>query len=402
MNGTNGPRSRHKRLGVLIAALAAIGFLAYTGFNLLLADRLTVAARPVSAVHPVRVATVRMMALTERLELTGEVRPWQEVHVFAKVPGQIIRQLTVQKGDQVHTGQILARLDEDTIRARLEEARAALAGARAGIVQVEANLDVLEKDRQRFEALYRQNAIARRQLDHIAAQQEAAAAARTVARAQASRARAVIRQLELAQADHRITTPMDAVVTARYFDPGNLSSTDRPLLQLADTSRAKVITFVSEKDLPRIHPGIAVEVRLDAHPQQIFSGTVSVINTAVSPATRTADIEIHLDNGEGLLQPGMYARLTLVMGQIQAVVVDRDAVVRMPGTGSDYVFTVENGRAVQVNVVTGLSEERFVELTQGVSPGAVVVVDGQGALRHGDRVKIAETADEGRQEGRDG
>ena len=130
-------------------------------------------------------------------------------------------------------------------------------------------------------------------------------------------------------------------------------------------------------------------MRLDAHPQQTFDGTVSVINTAVSPATRTADIEIHFDNRDGLLQPGMYARLTLLMGQIKAVVIDGDAVVRMPGTGSEYVFTVENGRAVQVNVVTGLREDRFVEVRQGVNPGAVVVVEGQGELRQGDRVSIS-------------
>jgi membrane fusion protein (multidrug efflux system) len=388
MNDADNSRSRPKRLGLVVAALAVIGFLGYTGFNLFRVGKQKVATQQAPAVHPVRVATAQIMALNDRLELTGEVRPWQEVLVFSKVPGQVIRQLTVQKGDRVKVGQVLARLDEDTIRARLEEGRAALAAAKAGIAQVEANLSVLEKDRQRFEALYREKAVARRQLDQIAAQQEAAAAGLAVARAQAARAEAVLRQLELTREDHCITAPMDGVVTARYFDPGNLSSTDRPLLQLADTSRAKVITFVSEEDLPRIHTSIAAQVRLDAHPQKTFDGTVSVINTAVSPATRTADIEIHLDNPKGLLQPGMYARLTLLMGQIKAVVIDGDAVVRMPGTGSEYVFTVEKGCAVQVNVVTGLREDRFVQVRQGVNSGTMVVVEGQGELRQGDRVSI--------------
>ena len=393
-------KTRSRPFGVVLAALAVVGFLGYAGFNAYRARTRPMATVEASDVRPVTVSAARTMQLTRRLELTGEVRPWQEVHVFAKVPGQIIRQLTVQKGDAVASGQTLARLDEAAIGAKLQEASSALAAAEAGIAQVTANLDVLEKDCLRFEALYQENAVARRQLDHIVAQKAAAEAARRVARAHAEQARAVIQQLELTLADHRITAPMVGVVTARFFDPGNLSSTERPLLQLADMSRVKIIAFVTEQVLPTIHKGIVAQVRIDAYPQRRFEGVVSVVNTALSPATRSADIEIHLDNPEGLLQPGMYARLTLVMEQVEAVVVDRDAVMRMPGTGSDFVFTVENDRAVQINVVAGLSQGRFVQLRQGVTPGMMVVVEGQGALRHGERVKINQR-DTGGREGQD-
>ena len=400
MNTADHGKTRPRRFGVVLAALAVVGFLSYSGWNAYRARMRPQASVESRAVRPVTVSAARTMELTRHLELTGEVRPWQEVHVFAKVPGQIIRQLAVQKGDTVTSGQTLARLDEAAIGAKLQEASSALAAAEAGIAQVSANLDVLEKDRQRFEALYQENAVARRQLDHIVAQKAAAEAARRVAQAQAKQARAVIRQLELTLDDHRITAPMDGVVTARFFDPGNLSSTERPLLQLADMSRAKIIAFVTEQDLPTIHNGIVGKVRIDAYPQRSFAGVVSVVNNALSPATRSADIEIHLENREGLLQPGMYARITLVMERVEAVVVERDAVMRMPGTGSDFVFTVENDRAVQINVVTGLSQGRFVQLRKGVTPGMRVVVEGQGSLRHGEPVQVNQR-DGGGQEGQD-
>ena len=400
MSATDSGEKRPRRMGVVLAVLAVLGFLGYAGFNVQRARTRTVTTAEVGGVHPVTVSAARTGTLTRRLELTGEVRPWREVNVFAKVPGQVIRQVLVQKGDPVKAGQILALLDERTIAARLQEARSALSAAEAGIEQVSANRDVLEKDRLRFEALFEERAVARRQLDHILAQKQAAEAARRVARAQADQARAVIRQLELTLADHRITAPMDALVTARFFDPGNLSSTERPLLLLADTSRAKIVAFVTEQDLPAIHPGLPAAVRIDAHPGRTFEGVVSLVNPALSPASRSADIEIHIDNPDGLLQTGMYARVTLVMGRVAAVVVDRDAVLRMPGTGSDYLFTVEDDRAVQVNVVAGMRQERFVEILRGVVPGARVVVQGQGALRHGDRVRIGAT-EAGGQEGRD-
>lgn len=400
----NEEREGHKparRLGVLLAGLAVVGFLAYSGVNIQRARTRSAPLAEVREVRPVSVSRARTMTLTRRLELTGEVRPWQEVHVFAKVPGQIIRRLTVRKGERVKAGQVLARLDEQAIDARLQEARAALAAAEAGIARAEANRALLEKDRLRFEALLRENAVPRQQVDHLRSRQQEADAARNASRAQAEQARAVIRQLSLTREDHRVRAPLDGVVTARCCDPGNLSSTERPLVQLADDSRVKILAFVTEADLPSIRPGIPAEVRIDAYPERRFSGAVSLVNAALSPATRSADIEIHLDNPEGLLRPGMYARVTLVTGATEAVAVDRDAVLRMPGTGSDYVFTVEDHRAVLVNVVTGLRQGRFVALRQGVAPGTAVVVEGQGALHHGDRVRIRPTESR-REEGQGG
>jgi RND family efflux transporter MFP subunit len=374
-----------------VTLLAAVGFLAFAGFNLYRSQTRALERTDVQRVHPVRVSPARQMEMTRRLELTGEVRPWQEVMVFAKVPGQRIEAVNVQVGDIVANGEILVRLDDAAVQSRLKEARSALAAAEANTARISASLGALEKDRERFEALYQEKAVARRQLDHLRAETAAAASARRGALAQAEQARAVIEQLSLTLADHGIKAPMGAVVTGRFSDPGNLSSTDHALLRLADVSRIKVIAFVTEADLPAIHPGLAATVRVDAHPQRPFAGSVALVNTALSPATRSADIEVHLDNPEGLLQPGMYARVTLELGREAVVAVDRDVLLRLPGTGSDYLFTVKDDRAVQVNVETWRRQDRFVAL-RGIEAGTPVVVEGQGSLRHGDRVRVASAA----------
>lgn len=387
MSGNDSANARPKRTGMAIAALAVVGFLAFAGFNLCRFRDRTQERAEVEKIRPVRVSPARQMEMVQRLELTGEVRPWSEVLVFPKVPGQRIEAVAVQTGDVVTAGQTLVQLDEATVRARLRGARSALAAAEANIKRIDANLAVLQKDRERFEALYQEKAVARRQRDHIVAETEAAEAARSTARFQAEQARAVVEQLSLALADHRIEAPMDAVVTGRFFDPGNLSSTAHPLLKLADISRVKVTAFVTEAQLPDIHPGLPATVRIDAHPTLRFEGTVSLVNAALSPATRSADIEVHLDNPDGLLQPGMYARVNLDLGSRQVIAVERDAILRLPGTGSDYVFVVADGRAVQVNVETWMRQDRFVAV-RGLEPGVPVVVEGQGSLRHGERVRI--------------
>jgi RND family efflux transporter MFP subunit len=387
MSGNDTAGTRPRRTGITIAILAVVGFLAFAGFNLYRSRNPAEDRSGIEKIRPVRVSPARRMEMTRRLDLTGEVRPWREVLVFPKIPGQRIESVDVETGDAVSAGQTLVRLDEAAVRARLKEARSALAAAQANIERIDANLAVLEKDRERFEALYRQKAVARRQLDHIEAETEAAGAARTAARAQAGQTRAVIEQLSLSLADHRIQAPMDAVVTGRFFDPGNLSSTDHPLLKLADISRVKVTAFVTEAHLPEIHPGLPATVRIDAHPTLRFDGMVSLVNAALSPATRSADIEVHLDNPDGLLQPGMYARVALELGQQEVVAVERDSLLRLPGTGSDYLFVVADERAVQVNVDTWMHQDRFVAV-RGLEAGTPVVVEGQGSLRHGDRVRV--------------
>lgn len=388
MNGNHAGGARPKRTGTLVAALAVAGFLAFAGFNLYRSQVGPADQGRLEKPIPVRVWPARSMEMTQQLELTGEVRPWREVLVYPKVAGQRVETVYVQTGDRVEEGQELVRLDEATVRARLREAQSALAAAEANIRRIEASLALLQDDRERFDALYREKAVARRQLDQIVAETEAAAAGRSAARSQAEQARAVIEQVSLALADHRIAAPMDAVVTARFYDPGNLSSTDHPLLKLADMTRVKVTAFVTEAHLPAVHPGLAAAVRTDAHPEVAFQGKVSLVNAALSPATRTADIEVHLDNPDGLLQPGMYARVSLDLGTRQVVAVARDALLRLPGTGSDYVFVVRDDRAEQVNVEAWMRQDRFVAV-RGLAPGAAVVVEGQGRLRHGDRVRVA-------------
>ena len=388
------PEQKKGKTGLVLAALAIAAFGTFAGYNIQKARVPKAESQKTERRAPVTVARARSVSFDKSLDLTGEIRPWNEAVVLPKIPGQVIQAILVNKGDQVAKGDLVAVLDDESTRARMAEARAGLSAARAGLQQAEAGLRVLEKDRQRLENLYREKAVARQRLDHLEGQVASAREARKMARARIAQAEAVIRQIDIALGDHRVTAPREGTVIARYLDPGVLSSPSQPIVRLADEKRMKIIAFVTEKDSPAIALGMTAEIRVDAYPGRVFTDRVAVVNPAFNPATRSNDIEIHLDNPEGFLRTGMFARVRLHLGKKQVTAVDREALIRTPGTGSDFLFEVVDGRAVLRNVKKGESFDRFVEILHGIAPGAEVVVSGHGTLRDGDALWVAPAAEE--------
>jgi HlyD family secretion protein len=131
-----------------------------------------------------------------------------------------------------------------------------------------------------------------------------------------------------------------------------------------------------------------VEISVDSYSGKIFKGKVTILSPTIDPTTRTGEIEIHFDNKEKMLRSGMFARIKLFLGQKESTVVLRDSLLKLPGTGSYYVYVVENGKAVQKNIKIGIGEGNFVEVISGLGPGEQVVLTGQGLVKEGVAVVI--------------
>ena len=390
--------NRSKRTGTYIVLALVLLFGTFTLYNVLQNPQDAVTS-PAEERLPVTVVPAGRQSLAHVLEQTGNVQPWQMVNVYSKVPGKIIEDILVEKGDTVHRGDPIAILERDVIDAQLAEARAGLASAEAGRGQIEANLKVLEKDRARMENLLRDRAVARQKVEHIQAQEEAARKQRQLALAQIEMARASIRQLNVLSANHRITAPIDGIVAQRFLDVGNITAPGVPLFHLMDDRKVKIITTVTEKDWPAIHGGMAAEVTVAAYPGKVFTGRVALVSPVVDPATRTAEVELHIDNNARQLAAGMFANVRLVMGERDALTVPADALQRMPGTGQPYVYVVETEKAVLRNVTVGQTQGTLVEVIQGLTAGEAVVVKGYHRLREGSpvqRMKPAGDGDKGR------
>lgn len=355
--------------------LIILGLAGLTGWNLFqyfqTSDQEQAGTEPL----PVRLAQVRQGQVDVVLDQSAEVMPRAAVLVVPKIKGQQILNILVERGDAVDAGQVLARLDTETYLAKRAEVLAARAAA-------EAKLEVLDKDLKRLKVLEASGSAPRQQLDHTLAEQRAARALRDQAQAQ-------LGSLDIMLRDHIIRAPISGVIASRFVDAGSLSDDKQPMFRVCDESRVKVVTTVGERDFPLARLGLIARVRVDSYPGRDFSGKVEVISPVIDPATRSAEMEIYLDNEDRRLRSGMFARVHLVLGRRPALLVPRTAVQRMPGTGTRFVFLAVDGQAKLVNVETGAIRGDDLEITDGLTAGQTVVSRGAGRLSDG--APLAET-----------
>ncbi len=376
------------KIGVVVAVVAIILFLGITIFNYVRFKGQKKEEVGHQDAVPVEAAPVEKRGLNWDLELTGDTRPRDEVNVYSKVPGKIIERLPVEKGDLVTRGDLIASLEDDSIRAQLREARAAVRSAKANLEQIEANLVVIKKDRDRMQSLIQESAVSQQKLDNINARYDACLASKRLALAQIESAEAALNCLEIVCRDHKICAPISGIVSARYVDQGALTDKKEPIVRISNEKTLKILATVAERDYPHIRRGMEADILVDAFPSRAFRGVISVIDPTLDPATRTGGIEIYIRNQDGSLHSGMFAHIRLHMGKREVIGAPRDALNRLPGTGSYYVYIVQHEKAVLKNVKVGVVEGQVAEIVEGLEVGDQVVVKGQNRLKDGMVVRV--------------
>ena len=370
-----------KKFFVSIGVMAVVLFATYRAYQLY--EQHKVVQVQLKEKLPVRVAKASYRQMTWQLDLIGDIKPKQEVDVYPKIAGEILKRLYVKEGDQVKVGQVIGEIDKETIIVRLLQVKAALASAKANLARIEAELTSLKEDYERTKRLYAQKVVSKQKLEHITSQYTATLAARKLAIAQVNEAEATLKEMQILYNHHTIKAPISGIITAKYVDEGSMTSTKTPIVRITDDSLVKVVVAINEKELPYIKINQTAYIRLDAYPEKEFKGQVKVINPRLDPATRTASIEIYVHNPQSLLKVGMFAHVRLVLGKKKVLAIPRDALEKLPGTGSYYVFIIEEGKARIRNVKIGMSEDNLVEIKKGLKEGDLVVTQGQNRLKDG-------------------
>ncbi|RMG45655.1 MAG: efflux RND transporter periplasmic adaptor subunit, partial [Acidobacteria bacterium] len=220
------------------------------------------------------------------------------------------------------------------------------------------------------------------------AESQIAVAESEVARAEANRAR-LTKLMEYA----RIRAPFNGVVTKRYVDPGALiqralSQKDvSPIVTIARTDRLRLVIDVAESDVPYARPGRSVTFTVDALPDRVFKGTLTRVARALDPKTRTMRAEIDVANHKGVLHPGMYAHVTLVLERRKGVLTVPAEALLIEG-GRTSVYTVRDGRARRIIVERGLDDGIRVEIIGGLTERDPVIIGGHQAVHDGTPVTI--------------
>ncbi len=379
---------KQKNKGNLIILIIIIAFIFFAVFNIYKFKTQKTKSAKIDEKIMVNVEKSIKKNLKWILHLTGNIRAWKQVNVFSKVPGEIIKQIYVDKGDYLKKGEPIASLENETVLAKIEEAAAGVESAEARLKQAKTKRNILEKDFIRLNNLYKENAIAKQKLDHLEAELDAANENMTLAKANIKRYKATVKQLKIHLKNHTITAPISGYVSAKYIDAGSMSNPSQPIIRISEEKKLKIITTITEKEFRHIKIGIPATIKVDSFPEKSFTGNISIINPSIDPATRTGEIEIYLKNDNRVLKSGMFAKINLLLGENHATVISKDAILKLPATGNYYVFTIENSKAVQNNIKTGISQDNYVEVLDGLSPGALVVINGQNRLYEGAFVEI--------------
>ena len=263
---------------------------------------------------------------------TAAVEAFADATVVAKVGGEV-REIFVEEGDDVKTGQLLARLDGD--RLRLEQK------------QTEANLRKLQRDHQRNVDLRDRGLISDGDFEKIQYDMEALEATNKLA------------TLQLSYSE--IRAPINGVISERFIKIGNMLEVDGQTFTV--TSLEPLISYlhVPEREYRKIAAGQNAAMIVDALGGAIFPGRVARISPVVDPVTGTFKITIEVKDDTRRLKPGMFARIAVVHDMHANVLqVPRSALIDEVGTVS--VFVVEDDVAIRRVVETGFSNEGRVEI----------------------------------------
>ena len=344
--------------------------------------------------QPMRVnsAGVTRADIAEQLQIVGNLTGAATVEVAPKINGRLSR-LDLRLGDRVTRGQEVARVEDDELRQQVNQAEASYEVARATVRQREADLLLAQTTRDRSQSLFSRALVSRQELDDAEARYQAATAQLDLARAQFDEAGARLEELRINLENTVMVSPVDGFVGRRYLDPGAYVTSNTAVVSVVDISLVRLVANLVERDLRLVEEGVRARIEVDAFPEESFDGRVARIAPVLDPATRTAEIEIEVPNRDSRLKPGMYARVSLVVGnKSQALVVPREAVVIR--TSARGVFRVEAGggapTAQFVSLVTGLEDELYVEVVDGLSEGDQVVTTGAAGLQHGDPILLAD------------
>ena len=320
-------------------------------------------APPAVAVETFEVITV---AMPEEATAVGTLRSNESVRLRPEVSGRI-RSIHFDEGQPVERGRLLIQFDDSVQRAELQQAR--------------ANLELAESSFRRTADLFERNYVS------LSAREEAASRLE-VARAETALALARLERM-------RIEAPFSGTIGIRNISVGDYVKDGDALVNLEDISVLKVDFRLPEAYLQRIAPGQALEVVSDTLPGERFPARVLAIDPQVDAQGRAVVVRAELDNPEGRLRPGMFARIRVLLAERPAVaVVPEEALMPAPGEVQS-VFKVVDGAVRRVDVRTGVRRNAMVEIVAGLSPGDVVVTAGQLKLRDGLAVRPVPPATDG-------
>jgi RND family efflux transporter MFP subunit len=368
----------------------------------------------------VQSAIAQTQLLQDPLTYKGDTAPQQVVSLRSQAEGQL-EQLIVDVGDPVQKGQVLAQLNDTLLQTNIAEAEAELASrlaevnrarnqvknAKIQLEQAQAQAEQAQADARRLKNLAEQGAVPKQdaevaQTEAIVAQKQVRAAREQIrietdavatAQEQVQVQRSIIAQAQERLSYSTLKSPITGVVLDRVTDPGNLIQPGDEVLTIGNFQNVKVRVAVSELALSKINQGQRVKVKLDAFPNESYTGTVTRISPAANPQTRQVPVEVTVPNPQGRIGSGLLARVSFPRQERKRVVIPEAALQQETENNTATVFTLNTTTkppTVQAQTVQlGDRANQKVEILSGLSPQTRYIIRSSRPLTSGDAVRLS-------------
>jgi RND family efflux transporter MFP subunit len=345
-----------KRLFIFLGVIAVIGL---TAAKLLSNKEQTAQKVYIPDPDPkvgVKIAVAEMRKLSQESAFLGSFTPNRKVEIRPQAAGEIIR-LTIEEGQFVKAGQLIAKLDDEQLRYQVEALQVTLEG--------------YQNDLKRYEVLVKGDAVPAVNLE------------RTQLSIRSTQAQ--IKQLNKQIQNTNIVAPFGGIVTAKMVEKGSVVSIGTPMAEITDISSLKLVVNIPEKSINEFRTGKSIGIKTDVYPGADLKGRVTMV-AAEGDDAHNYPVEITVVNSQSHpLKAGMYGSIANsadVKGE--ALAVPRQAI--MGSAKQPQLYVVENGKAVLRSVGIGSTTNDFYEITKGLKAGDRVVTSGQINLQDGTSV----------------
>ncbi len=359
--------------------------------------------------QPRQVKTVKVaeIPIGETVTVNGVLAAYDQTTVSVKVPGRL-QTINVDFGSVVRKGQVIAQLEQQDYKLRVQQVEAALSQARArlglspdgaddrvsaeetGTVrQAKAQLDDAKLKRERAAKLVQQGITPRAEYDTVDSEYKVALSRYQDALEEIRNRQGLLaqRRSELALAkqqleDTIVYSPLDGVVQEKKASPGEYLAAGAPVVNVVRIDPLRLRVEVPERESHSVRMGQSVRVTVEGDPES-YLGYIKRLSPTISEQNRVLSVEADVRNN-GRLRPGAFVKAEIVTNQTNtAVTVPPNALVTFAGI--DKVIVVENGKALEKTVTVGRRGDNWIEIKAGINVGQSVVID-PGNLQSGQSV----------------
>lgn len=305
----------------------------------------------------VKVMTLESERIAKSLELNATLEGYETMNIAPSLTGHI-EHIYVEVGSRVQKGSMLVRMDQT----QLNTTRINLASTKTEFERVKA----LKESGSVSQQVYDQTKAGYDQL----AENERFLEQNTFVKAQFA-----------------------GVISAKYYEDGEMYA-GQPILTLTQISRLKAIINIPESYFPLVKQGMKVDVESDIYPGEVFPATIEIVYPTVDPQSHTFQAKLNIPNSGEKIRPGMYVRTRLAVGEVDAIVVPYQSVLKLTGSNDRYVFVADGTQARRVAVTLGQRFDDRIEIipveADAIKAGDRLVVTGQARLVDGSVLDIVD------------